>query len=102
MAAIDKTYIDGKEYPIYRQWWIDNYDKMVKELNKKIFNNVLQQTSKNNNILSQQKYIGNISEINTQIVDTDVRNSDIEQYNDTIYIIYSKYIKFTQNQVDNQ
>ncbi|MFA5300182.1 MAG: hypothetical protein WC389_18500 [Lutibacter sp.] len=31
MAGIDKTYIDGKEYPLYRQWWIDNYDKMIKE-----------------------------------------------------------------------
>lgn len=32
MAGIDKTYIDGEEYPLYRQWWIDNYDKMIKEL----------------------------------------------------------------------
>lgn len=32
MASIDKTYIDGKNYPLYRQWWIDNYDKMIKEL----------------------------------------------------------------------
>ena len=32
MACIDKTYIDGKEYPLYRQWWIDNYEKMEKEL----------------------------------------------------------------------
>jgi len=37
MAGIDKTYIDGKEYPIYRQWWIDNYDKMIKELNDYIW-----------------------------------------------------------------
>jgi hypothetical protein len=37
MASIDKTYIDGKEYPIYRQWWIDNYDKMVKELGEAIW-----------------------------------------------------------------
>lgn len=37
MAAIDKTYIDGKEYPLYRQWWIDNYDKMVKELGEPIW-----------------------------------------------------------------
>ena len=32
MAGIDKTYIDGKEYALYRQWWIDNYDNMVKEM----------------------------------------------------------------------
>lgn len=32
MAALDKTYIDGREYILYRNWWIDNYDKMVKEL----------------------------------------------------------------------
>jgi hypothetical protein len=32
MAGIDKTYIDGREYPLYRKWWIDNYDKMIKEL----------------------------------------------------------------------
>lgn len=32
MAAIDKTYIDGKDYPLYRQWWVDNYDKMMREL----------------------------------------------------------------------
>lgn len=32
MAEIDKTYIDGKDYPLYRQWWIDNYDKMIREL----------------------------------------------------------------------
>ncbi len=37
MAGIDKTYIDGKEYPVYRQWWIDNYDKMVKELGEAIY-----------------------------------------------------------------
>jgi len=37
MAGIDKTYIDGKEYPLYRQWWIDNYDKMVKELGEPIW-----------------------------------------------------------------
>ena len=33
MAGIDKTYIDGKDYSIYRQWWIDNYDKMKTEQN---------------------------------------------------------------------
>ena len=37
MAGIDKTYIDGKEYVIYRQWWIDNYEKMRKELGKAIW-----------------------------------------------------------------
>lgn len=37
MAGIDKTYIDGKEYPLYRQWWIDNYDKMQKELGTYIY-----------------------------------------------------------------
>ena len=37
MASIDKTYIDGKEYPLYRQWWIDNYDKMKKELGAPIW-----------------------------------------------------------------
>ncbi len=37
MASIDKTYIDGKEYKYYRQWWIDNYDKMNKELGYAIY-----------------------------------------------------------------
>lgn len=37
MAGIDKTYIDGRDYPEYRQWWIDNYDKMVKELGAPIW-----------------------------------------------------------------
>lgn len=37
MAGIDKLYIDGKEYPLYRQWWIDNYDKMIKELGEAIW-----------------------------------------------------------------
>ena len=37
MAGIDKTYINGREYPIYRQWWIDNYDKMIKELGSPIY-----------------------------------------------------------------
>ena len=37
MAGIDKTYIDGKEYQIYRQWWIDNYEKMTKELGEAIW-----------------------------------------------------------------
>lgn len=32
MASIDKTYIDSEEYPLYRQWWIDNYDKMMEEM----------------------------------------------------------------------
>ena len=37
MAGVDKTYIDGKEYPLYRKWWIDNYDKMKKELGDYIY-----------------------------------------------------------------
>jgi len=37
MAGIDKTYIDGKEYPIYRNWWIENYEKMKKELGSPIY-----------------------------------------------------------------
>ena len=37
MAGIDKTYIDGKEYPIYREWWISNYNKMKKELGNPIW-----------------------------------------------------------------
>ncbi len=32
MAGIDKTYIDGKDYHLYREWWIANYEKMVKEI----------------------------------------------------------------------
>ena len=31
MAGIDKTYINGKDYILYRNWWIDHYDKMMKE-----------------------------------------------------------------------
>lgn len=37
MAGIDKTYINGKEYPLYRTWWIDHFDKMVKELGDPIW-----------------------------------------------------------------
>jgi len=37
MAGIDKTYIDGKDYLNYRQWWIDNYDKMIKERGEAIW-----------------------------------------------------------------
>jgi hypothetical protein len=37
MAGIDKTYIDGKEYPIYRNWWIENYEKMVKQFGEAIW-----------------------------------------------------------------
>ena len=37
MAGIDKTYIDGKEYPLYRQWWIDHYDEMIKEFGEPIW-----------------------------------------------------------------
>ena len=37
MAGIDKTYIDGKYYPLYREWWINNYDKMKKELGDYIY-----------------------------------------------------------------
>lgn len=37
MAGIDKTYIYWKEYPTYRQWWIDNYNKMKKELGHTIY-----------------------------------------------------------------
>lgn len=37
MASIDKLYIDGKEYPLYRQWWIDNYEKMKKEIGRAIW-----------------------------------------------------------------
>ena len=37
MAGIDKTYINGNEYPLYRKWWINNYDKMVKELGRPIY-----------------------------------------------------------------
>lgn len=37
MAGIDKTYIEGKEYSVYRNWWISNYDKMVKELGEAIW-----------------------------------------------------------------
>ena len=37
MAGIDKTYIDGNDYPLYRQWWIDNYEAMVKEFGRPIY-----------------------------------------------------------------
>ena len=37
MAGIDKTYIDGKDYINYRNWWIENYCKMTKELNSAIW-----------------------------------------------------------------
>jgi hypothetical protein len=37
MAGIDKTYIDGKDYLSYRNWWINNYDKMISELGHPIW-----------------------------------------------------------------
>lgn len=37
MAGIDKTYIDSKEYPLYREWWLENYDKMVKDIGHAIW-----------------------------------------------------------------
>lgn len=37
MAGIDKTYIDGKDYIHYRNWWIDNYYKMKRELGREIW-----------------------------------------------------------------
>lgn len=37
MASIDKTYIDGEDYLNYRNWYIENYDKMVKELGEPIW-----------------------------------------------------------------
>lgn len=37
MAAIDKTYIDGKDYEQYREWWIEHYDKMIKEMGDAIW-----------------------------------------------------------------
>lgn len=37
MASIDKLYIDGKEYSLYRQWWIDHYELMKKELGMPIW-----------------------------------------------------------------
>lgn len=37
MAGIDKTYIDSKEYIVYRQWWIGNYDKMVRECEDTVY-----------------------------------------------------------------
>ena len=37
MAAIDKLYIQSKEYLRYREWWIDNYSLMIKELGHPIF-----------------------------------------------------------------
>jgi hypothetical protein len=37
MASIDKTYINGDEYPLYRNWWIANYDKMKIELRAVVY-----------------------------------------------------------------
>lgn len=37
MAGIDKTYIDGREYKFYRNWWIENYEKMVKQFGYAIY-----------------------------------------------------------------
>jgi len=37
VAGIDKTYVPGKEYKIYREWWIANYDKMMEELGRCIW-----------------------------------------------------------------
>ena len=37
MAGIDKTYINGNEYIKYRNWYIENYDKMIKEMGDAIW-----------------------------------------------------------------
>ena len=37
MAGIANTYIDSRDYKEYRQWWIDNYEKMSKELEDIIY-----------------------------------------------------------------
>jgi hypothetical protein len=37
MAGIDKTYIYGNEYAEYRKWWIENYDKMVREMGNAVW-----------------------------------------------------------------
>ena len=37
MTATNKTYINGNEYELYRHWWVENYNKMIKELNEPIY-----------------------------------------------------------------
>lgn len=37
MASIGKTYIFGNEYPLYREWWIQNHEKMKKEMGEAIY-----------------------------------------------------------------
>lgn len=37
MDSIYKTYINGNEYELYRNWWIDNYEKMKKEIGEVIY-----------------------------------------------------------------
>lgn len=37
MTATNKTYINSNEYELYRHWWVDNYNKMIKELNEPIY-----------------------------------------------------------------
>ncbi len=37
MPYIEKTYIEGCDYPLYRKWWIENYEKMQKEIDHVIY-----------------------------------------------------------------
>lgn len=37
MSAIEKTYASGNDYILYRNWWIQNYDKMIKQFGEPIW-----------------------------------------------------------------
>lgn len=111
MAFIDKTYIQGKEYIIYRNWWIGNYDKMLKELGRPIwlypfgyFENldlVCPEFLKNNFIdLESVSRLFEIAVWNTS-ESTDkwlVRNCPIQSFRNRMLEVYPKTWKGFKNQ----
>lgn len=111
MAAIDKTYIQGKEYILYRNWWIDNYDKMLKELGKTIWmypfgyfgsSELIDPEFLRNNQLDLES-VRDIVEIavwNTS-ESTDrwlVKNCPIQSFRDTMLEVYPRRWKGFKNQ----
>lgn len=74
MAGIDKTYIDGKDYPLYRQWWIDNYGKMKRELGEPIWLYTFQVFYYDH----KGRYLDGDIEITPEVLANDTR--DIDEY----------------------
>lgn len=104
MAGIDKTYINGEDYPQYRQWWIDNYEKMNNELGYYIWLYTFSAFYPNepeimtpeyliNNELDLREYENetNFTIWNTSIEEDKwlIQNCKIQSYIDRMNIVYS-------------